>query len=371
MLNTSSSAFSDTKPHYVILDGLRGVAAIMVLWYHIFEAYATSALDQIVNHGYLAVDFFFILSGFVIGYAYDDRWKTMHIKDFFKRRIIRLHPMVVMGTIIGAIVFYVPDYSAWQVSDVPFWALLIAMLMNALLIPATPTTEIRGLGEMYPLNGPSWSLFFEYIGNVLYALFIRKLSVKILTVWVVLLGIGLTSFSIWNEGYMGVGWTMNSVNMVGGSLRLLFSFSIGLLIARGFKPSCFKMPFWAISLVIILLTAMPRIGGSEHLWLNGLYDSFCILIAFPFLVYWGASSNITHPNTAKISKFLGDISYPLYMVHYPFIYLYYAWVKTENLSFSDSIYGALAVVFGSILLAYICLKLYDLPIRKFLAKKFL
>lgn len=170
---------------------------------------------------------------------------------------------------------------------------------------------------------------------------------------------------------MGVGWTMNSVNMVGGSLRLLFSFSIGLLIARGFKPSCFKMPFWAISLVIILLTAMPRIGGSEHLWLNGLYDSFCILIAFPFLVYWGASSNITHPNTAKISKFLGDISYPLYMVHYPFIYLYYAWVKTENLSFSDSIYGALAVVFGSILLAYICLKLYDLPIRKFLAKKFL
>lgn len=69
----SSAAFGDTKPHYMILDGLRGVAAIMVVWFHIFEAYATSHLDQKINHGYLAVDFFFILSGFVIGYAYDDR----------------------------------------------------------------------------------------------------------------------------------------------------------------------------------------------------------------------------------------------------------------------------------------------------------
>ena len=77
-----------SKPHYGILDGLRGVAALMVIWYHIFEGFATSPIDQKFNHGYLAVDFFFILSGFVIGYAYDDRWKSMKIKDFFKRRLI-------------------------------------------------------------------------------------------------------------------------------------------------------------------------------------------------------------------------------------------------------------------------------------------
>ena len=108
MLNTqiSTSAFADTKPHYNILDGLRGVAAITVVCFHIFEAYATSHLDQNINHGYLAVDFFFILSGFVVGYAYDDRWGTMKIKDFIKRRVIRLHPMVVMGAVIGAIMFY-------------------------------------------------------------------------------------------------------------------------------------------------------------------------------------------------------------------------------------------------------------------------
>ena len=86
-----------TKPHYPILDGLRGVAAILVVAFHIFETHSTSHLDQIINHGYLAVDFFFVLSGFVVGYAYDDRWGSMTVGGFFKRRLIRLQPMVVMG----------------------------------------------------------------------------------------------------------------------------------------------------------------------------------------------------------------------------------------------------------------------------------
>ncbi|MDE5638460.1 MAG: acyltransferase, partial [Odoribacter sp.] len=104
MQNISSSAFSDTKPHYELLDGLRGVAALLVIWYHVFEGFATSPVDQCFNHGYLAVDFFFILSGFVVGYAYDDRWKaSMNVKEFFKRRLIRLHPMVIMGAVLGAV----------------------------------------------------------------------------------------------------------------------------------------------------------------------------------------------------------------------------------------------------------------------------
>lgn len=182
MMNTqtSTAAFSDTKPHYNILDGLRGVAAIVVVCYHIFEAFATSHVDQRINHGYLAVDFFFLLSGFVIGYAYDDRWGKMKVTDFFKRRVIRLHPMVVMGALIGAVMFYFQGCSVWDVSKVTIGALFVATILNMLLIPATPGMEVRGLGEMYPLNGPSWSLFFEYIGNILYALFIRRLSNKAL-----------------------------------------------------------------------------------------------------------------------------------------------------------------------------------------------
>lgn len=85
----SSSAFADTKPHYELLDGLRGVAALLVVFYHIFEGFSFAGggtLITVINHGYLAVDFFFILSGFVIGYAYDDRWKkNMTLKGFFKR----------------------------------------------------------------------------------------------------------------------------------------------------------------------------------------------------------------------------------------------------------------------------------------------
>lgn len=107
----SSSAFADTKPHYELLDGLRGVAALLVVFYHIFEGFSFAGggtLITVINHGYLAVDFFFILSGFVIGYAYDDRWKkNLTLKGFFKRRLIRLHPMIIMGAIIGCIAFFV------------------------------------------------------------------------------------------------------------------------------------------------------------------------------------------------------------------------------------------------------------------------
>ncbi len=374
MVNTqlSSTAFVDTKPHYIILDGLRGVAAITVVWYHIFEAYATSHLDQSINHGYLAVDFFFILSGFVIGYAYDDRWTTMTTKDFIKRRIIRLHPMVVIGAIIGAIMFYFQGCPVWDVSKVTILALFIATFINALLIPATPGTEIRGIGEMYPLNGPSWSLFFEYIGNVLYALFIRRFSTKALMALVIVAGCALAIFAMFGPyGDICAGFTLTGKEFTGGFLRLLYSFSAGLLLCRIFKPIQIKGAFWKCSLLVIFLLAVPRIGGAAHLWMNGLYDTVCFVFFFPLIVYWGASGKITDKYTNRVCKFLGAISYPLYMVHYPFIYLYYAWVKNDRLTFGESLPGALAVVIGSILLAYICLKWYDEPVRKYLAKRFL
>src|SRR6201996_5185053 len=110
------------KPHYAILDGLRGVAAITVVIFHLFEPHSTSHRDQIINHGYLAVDFFFLLSGFVIGYAYDDRWGKMTVGNFFRRRLERLQPMVIMGMIIGAATFYFQASSLWPaIAGVPVW----------------------------------------------------------------------------------------------------------------------------------------------------------------------------------------------------------------------------------------------------------
>ncbi|AGY53028.1 Protein 2 in picA locus [Bacteroidales bacterium CF] len=372
MVKISSAAFADTKPHYGILDGLRGVAALTVVCFHIFEAFATSHIDQRINHGYLAVDFFFILSGFVMGYAYDDRWKTMSVKEFLKRRFIRLHPMVVLGAVIGAVMFYTQGCPVWDVSRISVMMLLIATLLSAALIPATPGTEVRGVGEMYPLNGPSWSLFFEYIGNILYAFFIHKLPTKALTWLVIAAAAGLGVFAIWGPyGDICVGFSMTGDNMLGGSLRLLFAFSAGLLLSRIFKPVKVKGAFWIGGVAIVILSAIPRVGGSEHLWMNGLYDTLCAVVVFPVLVYIGASGKISGRFTNGLCKFLGDISYPLYMVHYPFIYLYYAWVKNNNLTFVDSLPGAIALFAGSVVLAYLSLKFYDEPVRKFLSKKLL
>ena len=379
MEKTTSAAFADSKPHYELLDGLRGVAALVVMWYHVFEGFATSPIDQGFNHGYLAVDFFFILSGFVIGYAYDDRWKkTLTTREFFKRRLIRLHPMVIMGVALGAITYWVQGCERWDGTHVATSMLMLAMLLNLFLIPVAPGAgaDVRGNGEMYPLNGPNWSLFFEYIGNILYALFIRKLSTRWLAVLVGAAGIGLATYAIGNGsgyGHLGVGWTLAGLNFPGGMLRLLFAFSAGLLMSRVFKPVHIRGAFWLCSLAVVVLLCMPHVGGAERLWLNGLYDSVCVILIFPLLVWLGASGKATDRGTQRVCKFCGDISYPVYVVHYPFMYLFYAWLwgGEEKIPFSEAWPYALLVFFGSIALTYLILKVYDEPVRRWLARRFL
>lgn len=380
MSNISSTVFADTKPHYHLLDGLRGVAALMVIWYHVFEGYAFASGTTIdtFNHGYLAVDFFFILSGFVIGYAYDDRWgKNFTMKDFIKRRLIRLHPMVIMGAIVGAITFYIQGSVQWDGTHIGISMVMLSLLCTIFFIPAMPGVgyEVRGNGEMFPLNGPCWSLFFEYIGNILYALFIRRLSNKALTIVVVLLGVALASFAIFNvSGYgnIGVGWTLDGVNFIGGLLRMLFPFSMGMLLSRNFKPMKLRGAFWICTLVMIALFAVPYLEGTESICTNGIYEAFCIIIAFPILLWIGASGTTTDKKSTQICKFLGDISYPIYVIHYPFMYLFYAWlIKNQLFTLGETWQVALCVYAWNILFAYLCLKLYDEPVRKYLAKRFL
>ena len=380
MSNISSTVFADTKPHYHLLDGLRGVAALMVIWYHVFEGYAFAGGTTIdtFNHGYLAVDFFFILSGFVIGYAYDDRWgKNFTMKDFIKRRLIRLHPMVIMGAVVGAITFYIQGSVQWDGTHIGISMVLLSLLCTIFFIPAMPGVgyEVRGNGEMFPLNGPCWSLFFEYIGNILYALFIRRLSNKALTIVVVLLGVALASFAIFNvSGYgnIGVGWTLDGVNFIGGLLRMLFPFSMGMLLSRNFKPMKLRGAFWICTLVMIALFAVPYLEGTESICTNGIYEAFCIIIAFPILLWIGASGTTTDKKSTQICKFLGDISYPIYVIHYPFMYLFYAWlIKNQLFTLGETWQVALCVYAWNILFAYLCLKLYDEPVRKYLAKRFL
>jgi peptidoglycan/LPS O-acetylase OafA/YrhL len=380
MTNTSPYAFKDTKAHYAILDGLRGVAALMVVIYHIFEGYAFAGggIIESLNHGYLAVDFFFILSGFVVGYAYDDRLgKSMKTKDFLKRRLIRLHPMVIMGAVLGAATFCIQGSTQWDGTEISISLVMLSMLCAMLFILAIPggCYEIRGNGEMFPLNGPSWSLFFEYIGNILYALFVRRLSTKQLTAIVVSLGIGYTAFAVFDAsgyGNMGVGWTLDSINFLGGMLRMLFPFSMGLLLSRNFKPFKVKGSFWLASSILIIIFAIPYIPSDGNICYNGILEAVCVTLIFPILVRLGASGSTADHKSTAICNFLGRISYPLYMIHYPIMYLFYAWlIENKAPAFAKTWQAALGVYVTCIILALLCMKLYDEPVREYLAKKFL
>ena len=380
MTNISPYAFKDTKVHYAILDGLRGVAALMVVIYHIFEGYAFAGggIIESLNHGYLAVDFFFILSGFVVGYAYDDRLgKSMKTKDFLKLRLIRLHPMVIMGAVLGAATFCIQGSTQWDGTEISISLVMLSMLCAMLFILAIPggCYEIRGNGEMFPLNGPSWSLFFEYIGNILYALFVRRLSTKLLTAIVVSLGIGYTAFAVFDAsgyGNMGVGWTLDSINFLGGMLRMLFPFSMGLLLSRNFKPFKVKGSFWLASSILIIIFAIPYIPSDGNICYNGILEAVCVTLIFPILVRLGASGSTADHKSTAICNFLGRISYPLYMIHYPIMYLFYAWlIENKAPAFAETWQAALGVYVTCIILALLCMKLYDEPIRRHLAKKFL
>lgn len=379
----SSAHFTDTKPHFELLDGLRGVAAILVVFYHIFEGFsfaeitneAGDGIIRTLNHGHMAVDFFFILSGFVISYAYDDRWNSMSTWQFFKRRLTRLHPMLIMGAIIGFITFAIAGFGRWDGTAASTGWAVTAMLLTMLMIPALPGApyEVRGNGEMFPLNGPGWSLFFEYLGNILYALIMRRMSTKILTITTILLGAVHAWFFIGNiSGYdmIGVGWTIDEVNFWGGLVRMLFPLSMGMLLARTFRARRIKGAFWICSIALIVLFAVPPVASTGNISLNSLYEFICIAFIFPLIVWVGACGSAGKGFTAKANRVLGDISYPLYIVHYPIMYIFYAWlIEKKHYTFNECPDTVLFVVAASILLALLCLKLYDEPVRRWLSRK--
>src|SRR5258708_7098504 len=304
-----------SKPHYPILDGLRGVAAMIVVLFHLCEANSTGPYDQLINHGYLAVDFFFVLSGFVIGYAYDDRWGKLTIGGFFKRRLERLQPMVIMGMLIGAACFYFGDSHMWPlIHTVPVWKmLLIVLIAAAVLIQYSVTCK---------------------------------------------------------SGDLTGGWSLNEEQLRIGFTRLVYPFFAGLLLSRIVKPGHINNAFLLCSVLLLVVFCVPRIGDPQHAWLNGLFESLSIIFVFPFIIYLGASGIIKGVKENKICRFLGDISYPIYITHYAFIYIYTGWISDNKHAPLELklIYGTLTFAV-SIIFAYLSLKYYDEPVRAWLKKR--
>jgi peptidoglycan/LPS O-acetylase OafA/YrhL len=370
---TKTPAYLETKSHYEILDGLRGVAALLVVIFHVLETYSGDRFHQVINHGYLAVDFFFVLSGFVVAYAYDDRWGKMTQWDFYKRRLIRLQPMIIVGSLIGAALFYFqacPEFSL--ISTTPVWQMLLVMVVGCTLMPLPPSMDIRGWQEMHPLNGPAWSLFFEYIANILYAVVIRRFSKTLLAVFVFLSAYLLIHYTVTGpQGDLIGGWSFNKTQLNIGFTRLLYPFFAGMLLCRLGKLIRIKGAFAVCTLLLLVIFAVPRIGGAAHLWENGLYESFCIILLFPLIVSIGAGGSLTGKRSIKVCNWLAGISYPLYITHYPLIYLYIAWVTNNKVPAQRGLPVGLLLFGVAVSIAYACLKFYDEPVRDWLKRRFL
>ena len=387
-----NNVYFASKPRYEILDGLRGVAALMVIIYHCLETYIPQIGTQVINHGYLAVDFFFVLSGFVIGYAYDDRWDRMTTWGFFKRRLVRLHPMVIAGTVIGAALFFFGEYEGFpNISKCAGWMFALCFVMGIFMIPTGPGLDIRGWCETNSFNGPNWSLTYEYIGNILYAFIFRRLPKVVLAVlcaasafFTLDMTLGWDVFGLFPEAKFDVigGWSLNADQMYIGFGRLLYPFLCGLLISRilpshrtesnpSGSPLNLKGGFWWASLILIVVFSVPQICGKSC-FADGLYQAVAIIAAFPLVVLLGAGSTTTDAFSTKVCKTLGELSYPLYITHYPVMYMQMAWVGRHlEAPLWQHIMLNVGVIVISVILAWCVYKTYDLPVRGWLTEKIL
>ena len=187
-------------------------------------------------------------------------------------------------------------------------------------------------------------------------------------------GVGLAAIAIGNaSGYynIGVGWTAEGHGIWLGLVRMTFSFSAGLLISRVFKPIKIRGAFWLCGLLIVAVLSVPYVGGETMPVANGVYDAVCALLIFPAIVYLGASGRTTDAKSRNICAFLGAISYPLYIVHYPFMYLMYARAWRNGYGFDKVWPVAVCVIAGSIALAWLLMKYYDGPVRRWLSMRLL
>ena len=354
--NTTAPAILQTKQHFDILDGLRGFAALGVVTFHFMEWVFTDPSKNFIGHGFLAVDFFFCLSGFVIGYAYDDRMGKMGVLNFLIARIIRLHPLVIAGSVLGLLAFlfdpfggHLELYSAGKIA--------LTFICSILLIPY-PVIEDRGF-NLFSFNAPAWSLFWEYIANIFYAFVFYRLGknfLKLLTVFAAL----AICFVAYRAGNLLGGWS--GPTFWDGSARISYSFLAGLLIYRSNWIIKNKLGFIGLAFLLLLAFIMP---ASKWNWIT---EPLVVLLYFPLLIALGAGA-MPSSGMKKLCVFSGNISYPLYMTHYAALWMFGNYYISRQ---PGTVQLTLIIITGVILLlgaAYLVMVLYDIPVRKYLSAK--
>lgn len=348
-----------TKEHFAILDGLRGLAAIVVVIYHFMEIAITDYSKNFIAHGYLAVDFFFCLSGFVIAYAYDSRVEKMGVLSFIKLRLIRLHPLVIIGSLLGLLTFLFDPFSNFY-PIYGFGKTALLFLASAFLIPYPIMAE--RFFNLFNLNAPAWSLFWEYIANLFYILILFRLNRNVLQTLTLITAVIICFVAFRSTNLMG-GW--GGPTFWDGGARVLYSFLAGMLVYRSNWIIKNRLGFLGVSVLLLLSFLVPF--NDKYNWLT---EPLIVLIYFPVLVALGAGATLK-PNLQSICKFSGDISYPLYMTHYPFIWIfltYVAAIKPEMTLLKIIIPVSVCLL---IAIAYLIMVFIDMPMRKYLRNRFL
>jgi len=277
------------KPHFPVLDGLRGVAALFVVIFHFSEMAIWNYSRLWIGHGFLAVDFFFCLSGFVLGYAYDDRIATMGLGSFLRTRLIRLHPMVVFGSILGLLAFYLNPFGVTPGYTPGRMALLFAA--SVLLIPFGAMQQRSQ--NLFSLNAPAWSLFWEYVASLLFGLVLYRLGRRSLAA-LTLVAAAVLCWTAHRSGNLSGGWS--STNFLDGGARAAFSFSAGLLVYRMRWHPQTRLGFAALSLLLVLALVMPYRTGA---WPR---EAAVILLYFPLLVALAPAPPSPPPRNASAAS---------------------------------------------------------------------
>src|SRR5215203_5829205 len=337
-----------TKQHFEILDGLRGIAALGIVIFHFMECVFADFSKNFISHGFLAVDFFFCLSGFVIGYAYDDRIRKIGAREFFKSRLIRLHPLVVLGSVLGLLGFLLDPFSSGLAYD---WDKLALLFVCSLFLIPLPVMEERFFNN-FALNAPAWSLFWEYVANILYAFVLYKVGRRSLAVLTILAAAGLCVVS-YRAGNLLGGWSKD--NFFDGGARVAYSFLAGLFLYRSNWIIKNRLGFIRLAILLSLAFMIP---WSKWNWLS---EPMVVLFYLPLLVSLGAGSHLS-PQWKKVCRFSGNISYPLYMTHYAAIWVFGNYFTSKKPPADGLLFVIIAGIIFLVVIAYLVMRFYDIPV---------
>jgi peptidoglycan/LPS O-acetylase OafA/YrhL len=339
---------------FLLLDGLRGVAAFAVILDHVPGGW----LGELIPGRYLAVDFFFVLSGFVLAHAYGRGLAAGgSALDFMKARVIRLYPMYLLALAVAMSLAVLGAARGWIG---PGWAdILTVAAFGLFFLPAPPTASF-GHGELYPANAPAWSLFFELVANLVYALIARVLSWRVL---LAVLGVSAVAvvFTLSRHGDVrGPGWMWAQLDA--GLARVMFDFFAGVAIyrLRGIVKLP-ALPWWAAVAAFLLVIAAAPVG----VWRTG-YDIAAALVLMPVLVML-ASGRVVNGVVAKACAISGLLSYGVYVMHVPLLGVISTAAAVAGVQLGEGPVLVLAVAAAAGIAAWVANALYDKPLRRWLS----